>query len=173
MEMENRSMIDLNRTRKVIDRYLKLYKPRPLKKEYIDAIEEKLNVILPEDFILITKYYDSYEMIGILDLFSFKYDVNDWNIVSQTLELREAVQLPKGYVILEKEGETFTAMLTKDNRSEATPVYWSGLNDVYNLVEEVPLENGPTIFPSFTDFFEYLVTEEENKRAEEKERGGA
>lgn len=166
-------MMDLFKTKEIINRYLKLFEARELKKEERALIEKKLDITLSDDFILISKYFNGDQRLGYMSLFSFDPFLDGWNIVDQTLELRKNINFPKNFLFLEQEGESFVTMLTKDDRSEPTPVYWCGSSDIYNLMEGKPLEDSVMTFPSFTDFFEYLVTEEENKRAEEKELGGA
>lgn len=160
-------MIDLLKTKKIIKRYLKLFKDHPVSLEDRESIEKRLDIIFPEDFNLISGYFNGYDPIGYIFLFSFDPKEVGWNILEETIKLREFVKLPMKYVALNND-ESFITMLTKEDRLEETPVYWVGISDAYNLAEGKPLTDNPTIFPSFTDFFEYLVETEENKREEER-----
>ena len=67
--------------------------------------------------------------------------------------------LPKKYIALREEGESFIALDT-----EVGSVIWCSLSDAYRLKDGDSLIDNPKIFSTFKDFFEYLVTEEEKER---------
>ena len=55
----------------------------------------------------------------------------------------------------------------QDDPEKPTPIYWCDEVDVFNLCEEGVFKYNPTVWASFTDFFEYLVNEEEKRQLEE------
>jgi hypothetical protein len=56
---------------------------------------------------------------------------------------------------------------TQDSPDKPSPVIWCDEMDVYNLCDTGEFKYNPTIWPSFTDFFEYLVEQEEKMQAED------
>jgi hypothetical protein len=47
-------------------------------------------------------------------------------------------------------------------------VIWCSYEDIFNLCDGEGFKHNPDIWPSFTDFFEYLVIEEEKRTAEKE-----
>lgn len=129
----------------------------------LDAIEKKLQIILPNDFKEISKYYSG-GFLGSQSIFNFTADEKDgYGIVSRTLTYRNSVHLPM-HIVAFYEEHGFIYMETQDNASKLSPVIECSIEDVYNLASEKPLLYNPTIFPSFTDFFAYLLDQEEAER---------
>ena len=60
-------------------------------------------------------------------------------------------------------------LLLKTKSLDESGVIWCAYKDFFILCEGKPMEYNPTIFPSFTDFFEYLLYEEEKMQAEDAE----
>ena len=147
-----------NRINRLIKRAEALYSlGKPLTNEEIRTTESSLNVILPNDFKKINLQY-SYEYIDFFEFYAFRDEV-----IEETLGFREICSLPNEYVLLSNENSTdFVFINTKSGE-----VIWCGLQDVNNLFENKPMTNNPTIFPSFTDFFEFLLDEEEKMQAED------
>lgn len=81
--------------------------------------------------------------------------------------------LPQNYLILagfRDDGES-VSLETPNDPNTNTRVIWCDMEDVYNLCLKGEFEYNPTIWPSFTDFFEYLVEQEEEMlKEQEKQR---
>lgn len=144
-----------------------LFEKAGINKNQIDTIEEELSIILPKDFKEIANVFDGYTEIGGMSLFSFDTSVKGWNVIEKTKFYRaSACSLPKCYLALREEGESFIVMKTQKNPSLDAPIIWCSLSDAYNLQDDTKLQDNPKIFPSFADFFEYLLDQEEEERKE-------
>lgn len=153
-----------NKLKKLIDRYHLLYSEESVDDEKIKGIEEKLDVVLPCDFKVIAKSYSG-GLLGLHSIFTLYDNGSDYNIIDKTLYYRECdLQLPSKYVALEETEVSFIVMKTQDSPEKPAPVIYCSIEDIYNLAENKPLQYNPTIFPSFTDFFEYLIEQEEQDR---------
>ncbi len=154
----------------LITRYSDFFPPRALSQERIAEIERNLKIILPIDFKEISKVFDGYEILAGHALYSFDSSIKNYNIIDKTLYYRSCdLMLPKRYVALEETEVNFTVLETQPNENENTKVIECSIEDAYNLASEKPLIYNPTIFPSFTDFFEHLLNQEEEGRKEERE----
>ena len=105
-------------------------------------------VIYPYDF------FTSYQLIGFPD-----------GVIEETLRLRKDANLPKDTLILSEDDASILLMRCLGDHEE---IYWMAVEDYYRYCDNEPLEYDPTIFPTFTDFFSYLLDEEEKRRADEK-----
>lgn len=158
-------MIALKKTKNSIDQYLRLFEKRPVPEYQIEHIEKKLSIKIPEDLRLIMSVFDGYHDIAHQSLFSFNTEVSGWNIVEKTLFYRESdCKLPGKYLALREENESFIVLNTEPDYNNENEVIWCSLSDAYSLKNDEPLLDNPTIFPTFTDFFEFLLTEEEKER---------
>lgn len=145
-------------------KYLKLYPTHGVSINDLLEIEHKLDVKLPNEFKEIASYYDGYYDIAFKSFFSFSPQIEGWNIADKTNFYRGCdLKLPKKFVALYEGEEDITVLDTTVGK-----VYWLGTSDIYNLADGSPLLDNPTIFPSFTDFFEYLLDEEEKERGLER-----
>ena len=130
--------------------------------EYLRHLECNLNIKLPNDFSYLWGKYN-YQ-------YTYKFD---WCCIENkcfeyTQDLRKD-GLPHRFVLLAGYGDECGSvfMETQDDPEKTTPIYWCDEVDVFNLCEEGVFKYNPTIWPSFTDFFEYLVNEEEKRQLEE------
>jgi hypothetical protein len=132
-----------------------------------DYVSRSLNVILPDDLIETSKVYD-YAYLGRFEFFSFCYKGYS-GVVEETLTFRKTACLPNRYMVLSDMGDAGIILIeTQDSPDKPSPVIWCDLiPDFFNLCEGKPMEQNPTIWPSFTDFFEYLVEQEEAKHTKE------
>ncbi len=153
---------------KLKDRYLSLFPEKGIANSKIRNIEQRLLIKMPKDLREILEYYAGYSDIAKLSLFSFIEEENSWNVCDKTEYFRKAVHLPSEYLVLQEGDESFIVLETQNNPDKAAPVFWISSTDAYNLIEKKPLLDNPTIFPTFADFFEYLLDEEEKMRSEEK-----
>ncbi|MBN9412492.1 MAG: SMI1/KNR4 family protein [Candidatus Paracaedimonas acanthamoebae] len=132
--------------------------------ELLKQAEGELKIKFPYDFHYIAKFYSG-GLIGLHSLFSFVRQGNEYNIVDKTLFYRRSnFGLPNKYLALEETESSFIVMETKTTSEEKTPIIYCSIPDAYNLAAEKKLEYKHRIFPSFADFFEYLLTEEEKER---------
>jgi hypothetical protein len=134
----------------------------------IKHIEEILKIYLPKDFVSIARFFDGNNGIIFNNMYSFNPANVDWNICDQTIKLRKSVNLPHNLLVLAEPDEGVVLMEIVSGNEFSSKVYWLGIGDAHNLIEGKSLEDNPTIFSSFTDFFAYLLNEEEKRRAEEK-----
>jgi hypothetical protein len=130
---------------------------RPLSMESLYNIKNSLNITLPEDFIFLNKICRC-DFFNFFDFYNF-----DIGVVSETKGWREGINLPNNYLVLCDDG-TSAVLMKIDNDQDS--VIWCALEDVLNLCDGEPMIYNPTIFPSFTDFYEFLLDEEEKSRAE-------
>lgn len=151
----------------LIDKYLALFPRRKVSEENLKYIENKLGIVLPEDFKAVANVYDGYEELAGQSLFSFDPNIEDWNVVSKTLFYRESdCKLPTRYLALREESENFVVLETQPIVTEPARVVWCSLTDAYNLEDMSKMVDNPIIFPSFADYFDYLIKEEEQIRKE-------
>jgi hypothetical protein len=152
-------MLDRKKCNQLINKANTLCKAPILDRKEILQAEKKLEVILPNDFKYINSLYN-YEYIGFFDFYSFSFGV-----IEETLYYRTHYNLDNNYLVLSSDGSDFLLVNTK-SLSESK-VIWCSYNDFFNLCDGKPMEYNPTIFESFTDFFEYLVDEEDKMQSED------
>lgn len=145
-------------------RFLMLYPARNTGLDVIKEIENALGVNFPWDFIEISKFFDGYYSLGGINLFSFDFQGDYSNIKDETIRLRESINLPKKYVVLYESEVSFIVLETQSAETLNARVIDCSLEDAYNLVEGKDLENGPVIYETFFDFFENLVSAEEQEK---------
>ena len=133
--------------------------PYSVKKTDIE-LNELLNLFLSEDFKYINTRYD-YEFLEYFEMYSFTVGV-----VAETKSWRESINLPLNYLVLGDNGTS--ALLMKIENDNANVIHCA-LEDVLNLCAGRPMEYDPIIFETFADFFEFLLDEEEELRAEDPE----
>jgi len=134
---------------------------KPLTKVELQQIEDSLDIVLSYDFKKINEYYN-YSYLWYFDFCSFPRGV-----IEETHYYRKRNDLDQNYLILSNQDEMTVVM--KIISTKKSEVIWCGLEDFFNLCENKPMEYNPTIFPSFTDFFEFLLDEEEKMQAEDEE----
>ena len=127
--------------------------------EEVSELEEILEVKMSNEFKSGDIIY-AYDLFESFDFFSFPRGV-----IQETLRLRKDANLPKDTLILSEDDASIWLMRCLGDHEE---IYWMAVEDYYRYCDNEPLEYNPTIFPTFTDFFSYLLDEEEKRRAEEK-----
>jgi hypothetical protein len=125
----------------------------------VNNVERELQLTLPNDFKRICSYC-SYEFLGGFEFYSF-----DIGVIKKNLEFRKNYNLPNNYIVLVQEDDV-AFILLKTISTEKSEVIWCDYQDFFNLCDGEPMVYNPTIFPSFTDFYEFLLDEEEKSRAE-------
>lgn len=155
--------METNQPEGIINRIKNLELNQPLKSEEISKVESELNIKLALDFKEINNIC-SYEFIGLFDFLNFGL-TNNQSVIAETQYYRENHNLPNNYLVLAEDDVYF--VLLKIVSPQKSEVIWCDYEDFFNLCEGKEMKYSPTIFPSFTDFYEYLLDEEEKMRAEE------
>lgn len=148
------------------DRFIKLFGDQDRMEVDLTFIQKTLNIILPKDFKDITRFYDGNNGFYMDGMYCYDSKLTSDNIVNKTLFLRKK-HLPKRFIVLGEPPESIVLMETTNNEKKGR-VLWLSYADAYNLSEGKSLEDNPMIFYSFSEFFDYLLTEEEKMREEEK-----
>ncbi|MDR2267843.1 MAG: SMI1/KNR4 family protein [Holosporaceae bacterium] len=131
------------------------HEPLRIYKKEINILEEKLKVKLADDFKKINAQV-GYENSSFFEFASFPDGV-----IEYTEDFRKHGLLHR-YVILSDNGDIgYILMETQDLAYKPSPIIWADHADIYNICNKGTIEYEPTIWPSFTDFFEYLVEQEE------------
>ncbi len=126
--------------------------------EEIHELEIALSLKLSEEF-------KNGEIIYSYDLFSFGFFSLPQGVMQETLRLRKDANFPQDTLFLSEDDASIFLMKCFGDHEE---IYWIAVEDYERYCDNEPLEYNPTIFCSFTDFFAYLLDEEEKRRAEEK-----
>lgn len=148
-------MADINLLK---ERYVALNGQRPTSDEFLRVIESTLEVELPADFRNISKFYDG-SGINVMPLFSLAGNAPKMNPVHETLRLRESVRLPRNWLVL---GEPSESLLLMDCADQGKVLWIDGI-DVTNISSN-SFTRQPDSWSSFSDFFNYLLNEEELDR---------
>ncbi len=88
----------------------------------------------------------------------------DNSMIDETLLLKESNNLPIDCVVLANLGGSIILMKCLGAQEE---IYWISTQDVENFCKGAPLRCGYDFFPTFSDFFKYLLDEAEKSRAED------
>jgi hypothetical protein len=131
----------------------------------ISNVERKLNIILPNNFKELC-HNCSYEIFNFSEFYNFGSE-STYSVITQTLGWRKSINLPHNYLVLGDDGTSAILMKIEGNESS---VIWCSLEDVLNICKGLPMKYDPTVFPTFTDFYEFLLDEEEKSRNDEKKQ---
>lgn len=122
-------------------------------------IEYELNIKLSKDFITLNNYH-RYDYLDNFEWYSF-----DYGVPAETKSLRSACGLPHNYLILADDSPGPTLMKIVDDQT--SEVILCSDYDFDCICKDKDFEENPIIFSSFTDFYEYLLDEEEKRLKEE------
>ncbi|MFJ7839581.1 SMI1/KNR4 family protein [Lysinibacillus sphaericus] len=147
-------MKDMNELR---NKYQALYDIDGVSKEYLDKIEHELQIKLPNDFREISGFYCG-GIVGGIDIHSFLFS-EPTNFISETIRIREAVGLPDRFIVIAEEAESIIVMDTEKKPS----IMWLDSVEVTKL-EKQNFISKPDVWEDFSDFFSYLLDEEEEER---------
>jgi len=139
------------------NRYRTLYDIDGISKEYLDRIEQELQIKLPNDFREISSFYSGGD-VGGEDVHSFLFS-DPTNLIGETLRIREAVGLPKRFVVIAEQAESIIVMDTENKPS----MIWLDSVEVTKL-EKQDFISKPDVWRDFSDFFNYLLDEEDEER---------
>ncbi|BDU23785.1 SMI1/KNR4 family protein [Flavobacterium sp. GSB-24] len=144
-------MKDINKLR---DRYILLFgEIDGVSTEDLNKIESELQISLPIDFKEIASFCD-----GSIWLHSFLFD-DSTNLIGETLRIRKAVAIPNRFIVLAEHDMSVFLMDTENK----PPILWIDSIEITKL-EKQDFISKPYIWDDFSDFFEYLLDEEEEER---------
>ncbi len=152
---------------KLINKICLLCPGKPLEVAVISKVEKNLKVIFSDDFLEISKKYYYQWAISFFELLDFDLE-GSHSVIYQTKLLRKNYNLPNRYVCLADDGTSMVFMETQDSPEKPSPVIWCAIEDMYRLAADEPMIYEPTIYPSFTNFFEQLVKDAEERSKEEE-----
>jgi hypothetical protein len=147
--------VDFDALRK---RYVRLYGEHPAVPAHLSEIEARLGLTLPQDLRRIAEFFDGYGF-DTLPLYSLTTENRSWTVLYHTLQLRSAVALPQHFVALAEQPESIIVM----NCAEGGRVLWIDGAYARGLATNAPLDKHEE-WPSFVEFFAYLLDEEEADR---------
>lgn len=156
-------MINQGRLAKILDRAKSYNISQPLSLEEINNIEKELEICLPNDFKQLCSKY-SYEYFGNFSYYNFLPDTK-YSVKNETLDFRSYLKLPHDYIVL-AQGDVDILLLKTPTSDNISFVIWCDHEDLDNICKGGSFQYNPTIFPSFADFFEFLLDEEEKARTE-------
>jgi hypothetical protein len=139
--------------------------------KFIHEISEKLNIILPDDFTEINKTAGH----AGFSTMQFSRVLNNRNEIIEDNE-----RLRKWYneesqgksdmshiLVLSDDDGGSVFMITQDSPEKPTPIIWCDAGDMFHYSINGVFSHPHDEWPSFTDFFEYLVEKEEEKLRED------
>lgn len=126
-------------------------------KAYLAKIENELQIKLPNDFCEIASFYSG-GMIGGKDIYSF-VGTDPTSMIGETLRIRKAVGLPSRFVVIAEHDMSIIVMDTENTPS----IIWLDSVEITKLAEQ-DFISIPDVWEGFSDFFSYLVDEEEEER---------
>ncbi|GAB0171108.1 SMI1/KNR4 family protein [Lysinibacillus sp. CTST325] len=148
-------MNDINELR---HKYISLYDDVDgISKNYLDKIEQNLQVKLPNDFREISSYYSGGD-IGGENIHSYVFS-DPTNLIGETLRIREAVGLPNRFVVIAELDMSIIVMDTEDKPS----IIWLDSVEITKL-EKQDFISKPDVWEDFSDFFNCLLDVEEEER---------
>lgn len=144
-----------------------------LTQEELSFLSKKMSITLPEDFVEINKKI-RYDIFSWQEFLGFYYDDSNWNgIIKNNIELRKEYAEQSGgksdmsrILVLADDDGGSVFMITQDSPEKPTPVIWCDAHDMYWYSIDGKFRHSHDEWPSFTDFFEFLVEEEEKKLLE-------
>ena len=143
---------------------------------YFYEIEKNLEIILPNDFVELTSHI-SYECSNFVQFLIIDVAVDDVDgVIKNNLELRkEFAEYSEGksdmshILVLADDDGGSVFMITQDSPEKPTPIIWCDYGDMYWYSIDGKFPHPHDEWPSFSDFFEYLIEQEEKKLKEDTE----
>lgn len=144
------------------ERYAELFPDdRGMGRPVIEEAERRLSIRLPEDLHRIAEFWSGGGMgVTGLEMLPFENSIPG-NVVERTLELRSAIGLPDRFVVLAEPSEAFLVLDAAPEAEER--VLFLDAIDAENLATGT-FESEPDTWPTFADFFDTMLDEEEEER---------
>ena len=138
-------------------RYIELYGKEPCSEMALKEIEDKLDIELPSDFKEIACFYSG-GLLGGVSHHEIASAGCATNILNETMRLRESIRLDNHFVVLAEPSESIIVL----NVSEVPAVIWCDAVDAINI-NSASYNNQPDTWESYSEFFSYLLSEEEDE----------
>lgn len=152
-----------NKSDRCIERVSLLTKDNPeISYKMRTNVQTKLNILFPYDFKRLCSFY-GYNFFRVFPFYNFE---NEEGVIGETLRLRRECKLPDNYLVLAQDDHR--VVLMKINSPYSSEVILCSYYDFNNICAGKPMEENPTIFPCFVDFYEFLLDEEEKIQAEDQ-----
>lgn len=135
---------------------------RDAEKLNYEKLSKQLGVSFSKEFIEISSQV-SFEYFGSFSWFNSD-QTGHYSIIGETQDLRTERGLPNNILGLTEDDASLWFMECLGDHEE---VYGIAIEDGENFCEGIPLQYDYDFFPTFADFFKYLLDEEEKSRAEE------
>lgn len=138
------------------ERYDLLFTDDVIAPQAVARIEQQLQLQLPDDFKEIASFYNG-GLLGGISIFS--YNDHHPNLIEETLRLRKDIQLPHSFLFLAEPAESMIVLDT----AQTPAVIWCDSIDAHQLHNR-SFQIAPDTWNTFSDFFEYLLTQEEEEQ---------
>jgi hypothetical protein len=168
--MQNRlnSLVEQAKRNKLLEHYIN----KVIDDEKFNNVSKNLDIILPKYFIKTNKMF-RYDVFSIQEFLDFAEEKKGWGIIKNNLELRKEFEkysegksdMSHILVLADDDGGS-VFMITQDSPEKPTPIIWCDAGDMFNYSVTGKFKHPHDEWPSFTDFFEYLVEQEEKKLQE-------
>ncbi len=145
----------MNTILSIKQRYDLLFPDEVITPQVVTKIEQQLQLQLPDDFKEIALFFNG-GLVGGISIFS--YANHHPNLIEETLRLRKDIQFPHSLVFL---AEPAGSMIVLDTATTPS-VIWCDSIDVYQLHDR-SFQVAPDTWDTFSDFFAYLLTQEEQE----------
>lgn len=139
-------------------RYSSLFGAEPSREEDLDQIEQSLSLKLPEDFREIAKFYRG-GMIGGISHHGIKVTGPGNSLLDETWRIRHSTRIPVRFIVI---AEPPASLIVLD--TDKGTVIWLDSTDISRL-DDTPKLHNPQLWNSYTDFFSFLLDQEEDERA--------
>ena len=143
------------------EQYLGLFGDEGVSDDSLGSIESSLGISLPDDAKEIASFYGG-GMVGGVSHHAFASEGPANNVVDETKRLRDAIQLLPKFVVLAEPANSLIVLDTSPP-SDGPVVMWCDAQDATRLGKE-QLASSPDVWNSYTEFFAYLLEEEEDER---------
>ncbi len=144
------------------ERIKNLLGENPITINEIKIVEKELNIKIPQIFIEINSIC-VYEYSNSFDFFVFG-TTDQYSVVENTKGLWNSYPSNKRCLNLYSDDAGILLMELNENAS----VMWCSIYDLENYLYDKSMTMKYDYFPTFYDFFEYLLDEEEKIRVEER-----
>ena len=149
------------------NRYTALFGSKGANYSTLIEIQNTLDITFPQDFMDISQFHSGGRYVGNFCHLDISVSGIGENVVDETLRLRDAVNLPHRFVVLDVPGSSL-AVLDTLPAVGGPSVIWCEHYDVDNL-ETQNWVTQPNCWSTYSEFFAYLIELEEEKRMPEKE----
>lgn len=135
-------------------KYIALYGTEGCTAEELLRIEAALDVQLPDDFKMISEFYNG-GFLGGISHHEIATHGEATNIVQETLRIRKAIGLNKAFIVLAEPSGSLIVLDVRGNPS----VIWCDAVEADGL-KVMGFVNEPNVWESYASFFFYMLSQE-------------